>query len=122
MGQETEAAYMKILESSQTLLHVLKRETVNHQEETRLGLSKRILLKALLHFGCLPSASAVYHHSCTASSLLSRATQHRWRLRYLVASWISAWALCKSFRCKTWCNSEMGGPFTARSLKRERQL
>lgn len=27
--QETEAAYMKILESSQTLLHVLKRETVN---------------------------------------------------------------------------------------------
>lgn len=25
---ETEAAYMKILESSQTLLHVLKRETV----------------------------------------------------------------------------------------------
>ncbi|CAE7451460.1 DIP13, partial [Symbiodinium pilosum] len=25
--QETEAAYMKILESSQTLLHVLKRET-----------------------------------------------------------------------------------------------
>ncbi|RHY08889.1 hypothetical protein DYB28_004989 [Aphanomyces astaci] len=26
--QETEAAYMKILESSQTLLHVLKRETV----------------------------------------------------------------------------------------------
>ena len=27
--QETEAAYMKIMESSQTLLHVLKRETVN---------------------------------------------------------------------------------------------
>eukprot|EP00927_Polykrikos_kofoidii_P076402 TRINITY_DN7344_c0_g1_i1.p1 TRINITY_DN7344_c0_g1~~TRINITY_DN7344_c0_g1_i1.p1 ORF type:complete len:130 (-),score=42.33 TRINITY_DN7344_c0_g1_i1:272-607(-) len=27
--QETEGAYMKILESSQTLLHVLKRETVN---------------------------------------------------------------------------------------------
>eukprot|EP00483_Globobulimina_turgida_P000504 UN00504 len=27
--QETEAAYMKILESSQTLLHVLKRETQN---------------------------------------------------------------------------------------------
>ena len=27
--QETEAAYMKILESSQTLLHVMKRETVN---------------------------------------------------------------------------------------------
>ncbi|CAM9378973.1 unnamed protein product [Choristocarpus tenellus] len=27
--QETESAYMKILESSQTLLHVLKRETVN---------------------------------------------------------------------------------------------
>mmetsp|Transcript_5183 Transcript_5183/g.6534 ORF Transcript_5183/g.6534 Transcript_5183/m.6534 type:complete len:112 (+) Transcript_5183:316-651(+) len=27
--QETEAAYMKILESSQTLLHVLKRETVS---------------------------------------------------------------------------------------------
>ena len=26
---ETEAAYMKILESSQTLLNVLKRETVN---------------------------------------------------------------------------------------------
>ncbi len=26
---ETEAAYMKILESSQTLLHVLKRESVN---------------------------------------------------------------------------------------------
>ncbi|CAK9033973.1 13 kDa deflagellation-inducible protein [Durusdinium trenchii] len=27
--KETEAAYMKILESSQTLLHVLKRESVN---------------------------------------------------------------------------------------------
>ena len=27
--QETEAAYIKILESSQTLLHVLKRESVN---------------------------------------------------------------------------------------------
>merc|ERR1712204_97322 len=27
--QETESAYMKILESSQTLLHVLKRETQN---------------------------------------------------------------------------------------------
>eukprot|EP00591_Stephanopyxis_turris_P004826 CAMPEP_0195507164 /NCGR_PEP_ID=MMETSP0794_2-20130614/678_1 /TAXON_ID=515487 /ORGANISM="Stephanopyxis turris, Strain CCMP 815" /LENGTH=113 /DNA_ID=CAMNT_0040633757 /DNA_START=65 /DNA_END=406 /DNA_ORIENTATION=- len=27
--QETEAAYMKILESSQTLLHVLKRESIN---------------------------------------------------------------------------------------------
>ena len=27
--QETEAAYMKILESSQTLLNVLKRETLN---------------------------------------------------------------------------------------------
>jgi hypothetical protein len=27
--QETEAAYMKILESSQTLLNVLKREAVN---------------------------------------------------------------------------------------------
>ena len=27
--QETEAAYMKILESSQILIHVLKRETVN---------------------------------------------------------------------------------------------
>ncbi|CAM9332614.1 unnamed protein product [Phaeothamnion confervicola] len=27
--QETEGAYMKILESSQTLLHVLKRESIN---------------------------------------------------------------------------------------------
>uniref|UniRef100_A0A7S1AQI8 13 kDa deflagellation-inducible protein n=1 Tax=Noctiluca scintillans TaxID=2966 RepID=A0A7S1AQI8_NOCSC len=27
--QDTEAAYMKILESSQTLLHVLKKESVN---------------------------------------------------------------------------------------------
>jgi Sjoegren syndrome nuclear autoantigen 1 len=32
--QETEAAYMKILESSQTLLHVLKRETVNLVKNT----------------------------------------------------------------------------------------
>lgn len=34
--QETEAAYMKILESSQTLLHVLKRETVtlNKKKQT----------------------------------------------------------------------------------------
>ena len=30
--QETEAAYMKILESSQTLMHVLKREAVNMQK------------------------------------------------------------------------------------------
>ena len=29
--QETEAAYMKILESSQTLMHVLKREAVNQE-------------------------------------------------------------------------------------------
>eukprot|EP00793_Prasinoderma_coloniale_P004296 PRCOL_00000056-RA len=32
--QETEAAYMKILESSQTLLHVLKRETVSLSKKT----------------------------------------------------------------------------------------
>ena len=31
--QETEAAYMKILESSQTLLHVLKRESVNLEKK-----------------------------------------------------------------------------------------
>merc|ERR1711865_506772 len=30
--QETEAAYLKILESSQTLLHVLKRESANLQK------------------------------------------------------------------------------------------
>ena len=34
--QETEAAYMKILESSQTLLHVLKRESVNLQKKKAL--------------------------------------------------------------------------------------
>ena len=33
--QETEAAYMKILESSQTLLHVLKRESVNLTKSNR---------------------------------------------------------------------------------------
>jgi len=32
--EETEAAYMKILESSQTLLHVLKRETQNLNKPT----------------------------------------------------------------------------------------
>eukprot|EP00485_Elphidium_margaritaceum_P009056 CAMPEP_0202686524 /NCGR_PEP_ID=MMETSP1385-20130828/2275_1 /ASSEMBLY_ACC=CAM_ASM_000861 /TAXON_ID=933848 /ORGANISM="Elphidium margaritaceum" /LENGTH=113 /DNA_ID=CAMNT_0049341113 /DNA_START=119 /DNA_END=460 /DNA_ORIENTATION=- len=32
--QETEAAYMKILESSQTLLHVLKRESQNLVKKT----------------------------------------------------------------------------------------
>mmetsp|Transcript_11839 Transcript_11839/g.35001 ORF Transcript_11839/g.35001 Transcript_11839/m.35001 type:complete len:112 (+) Transcript_11839:59-394(+) len=31
--QETEAAYAKIMESSQTLLHVLKRESVNLQKK-----------------------------------------------------------------------------------------
>eukprot|EP01066_Platyproteum_vivax_P003542 Platyproteum_vivax@DN14477_c0_g1_i1.p1 len=30
--QETEAAYMKIMESSQTLLHVLKKETVKYRQ------------------------------------------------------------------------------------------
>ena len=35
--QETEAAYMKILESSQTLLHVLKRETVRTRLYSRLS-------------------------------------------------------------------------------------
>lgn len=35
--QETEAAYMKILESSQTLLHVLKRETVNLSQRKPFG-------------------------------------------------------------------------------------
>lgn len=42
--QETEAAYMKILESSQTLLHVLKRETVSlvkkKQSSNGLGSSQ----------------------------------------------------------------------------------
>merc|ERR1712146_851476 len=33
--QETEAAYLKILESSQTLLHVLKRETANLQKKSQ---------------------------------------------------------------------------------------
>jgi Sjoegren syndrome nuclear autoantigen 1 len=31
--QETEAAYLKILESSQTLLTVLKRESINIQKK-----------------------------------------------------------------------------------------
>ena len=35
--QETEAAYMKILESSQTLLNVLKRETVNLSKKRPAG-------------------------------------------------------------------------------------
>merc|ERR1711865_639813 len=33
--QETEAAYLKILESSQTLLHVLKRESANLQKKSQ---------------------------------------------------------------------------------------
>jgi hypothetical protein len=33
--EETEAAYLKILESSQTLLHVLKRESVNIKKRTQ---------------------------------------------------------------------------------------
>merc|ERR1712144_86725 len=33
--QETEAAYLKILESSQTLLHVLKRESSNLQKKSQ---------------------------------------------------------------------------------------
>ena len=37
--QETEAAYMKILESSQTLLHVLKRETVKTPSTNNGNLS-----------------------------------------------------------------------------------
>ncbi|KAG8465253.1 hypothetical protein KFE25_012616 [Diacronema lutheri] len=35
--QETEAAYQKILESSQTLLHVLKRESVNLQKKKQVS-------------------------------------------------------------------------------------
>lgn len=35
--QETEAAYMKILESSQTLMHVLKREAVNLNKASDSG-------------------------------------------------------------------------------------
>ncbi|XP_064649670.1 microtubule nucleation factor SSNA1-like [Lineus longissimus] len=38
---ETEAAYMKILESSQTLLHVLKRETTNLKVPTTVSLNKK---------------------------------------------------------------------------------
>eukprot|EP00474_Spongospora_subterranea_P011483 CRZ11941.1 hypothetical protein [Spongospora subterranea] len=38
--QETEAAYMKIVESSQTLLHVLKRET---QNLTKRRLSSEVI-------------------------------------------------------------------------------
>jgi Sjoegren syndrome nuclear autoantigen 1 len=34
---ETEAAYLKILESSQTLLTVLKRESVNIQKKRQAG-------------------------------------------------------------------------------------
>ena len=33
--QETEGAYIKILESSQTLLHVLKRETINLAKKSK---------------------------------------------------------------------------------------
>ncbi|KAJ1635045.1 sporangia induced deflagellation-inducible protein [Pavlovales sp. CCMP2436] len=35
--QETEAAYQKILESSQTLLHVLKRESVNLSKKKQVS-------------------------------------------------------------------------------------
>jgi Sjoegren syndrome nuclear autoantigen 1 len=35
--QETEAAYLKILESSQTLLTVLKREAVNIQKKRQVS-------------------------------------------------------------------------------------
>lgn len=42
--QETEAAYMKILESSQTLLHVLKRETVNLVKRKHLVNIQKSLL------------------------------------------------------------------------------
>lgn len=34
--QETEGAYIKILESSQTLLHVMKRESMNLAKKTKL--------------------------------------------------------------------------------------
>lgn len=36
--QETEAAYLKILESSQTLLTVLKRESLNINKKRQAGL------------------------------------------------------------------------------------
>jgi sjoegren syndrome nuclear autoantigen 1 len=39
--QETEAAYMKILESSQTLLHLLKRETVNLVKKKQTSREQR---------------------------------------------------------------------------------
>mmetsp|Transcript_27871 Transcript_27871/g.70465 ORF Transcript_27871/g.70465 Transcript_27871/m.70465 type:complete len:129 (+) Transcript_27871:231-617(+) len=48
--QETEAAYMKILESSQTLLHVLKRETVH--------LNKKKAVTSDAAQGSAPAAAA----------------------------------------------------------------
>lgn len=41
--QETEAAYMKLLESSSTLLTVLKRESVNIQSKTSIQSKRQVL-------------------------------------------------------------------------------
>ena len=41
--QETEAAYMKLLESSSTLLTVLKRESVNIQSKNSFQSKRHVL-------------------------------------------------------------------------------
>merc|ERR1712182_106437 len=46
--QETEAAYLKILESSQTLLHVLKRESANLQKKSQASRNSAIIECILL--------------------------------------------------------------------------
>lgn len=55
MIQETETAYLKILESSQTLLSVLKREAVNIQvrKDHPLCLFRRCSVKVITSCGFL---------------------------------------------------------------------
>jgi len=67
--QETEAAYMKILESSQTLLHVLKRETVSLVKKQVLASSSSA------DFASSEPTSDLHHHDAAATMGHSAYTQ-----------------------------------------------
>jgi sjoegren syndrome nuclear autoantigen 1 len=57
--QETESAYLKILESSQTLLHVLKRETVALVKDENKTQSQQLMIGDIQHS---PPVAPKHHH------------------------------------------------------------
>ncbi|KAF4655586.1 hypothetical protein FOZ61_007485 [Perkinsus olseni] len=101
--QETEAAYMKILESSQTLLHVLKRESVNLTKKKQLMASSphRIGLILIDH----GSPSPVWNKS--HEDLLPKVEEELERR-----------GLATMFYAVRWCHMEFVQPSVAETMNK----